>query len=917
MQPQPHLLQHMLVDRRDSRASDPASFARSLRVSEAPSQEGGMAPVVPLSPRGGGGTRGALPPSRTGEVPGAPPPSQATASTEGSRNVSCVQFATVNEAVLALGFESGALEFWLLPLPPGEGPPQEGEGAPQEGACTPACRCVADTSSEPPDGAALGSAEEDHSSLLKALHTLHEQKQHLQQQQSQQHLCSTWEGALRGSPEVTALAWHPHELLLAAAYADGRIALWKLETQELSMNSPASPTAGGDAGEACVTVHRMHTFLFACPVPEPSASVQEVLGAPWTDAEGPSPAAAADVLLHSPTSLVWGPEGECLVVGSREGALLLWSLGALRQYQRAAALLEAGGGAPLRGPSGRRLMVPPSGNPAFLLKKDAFSSAEKVAALSSEGSLSLHDSVPRIRGGSSLKTLSNASTQPSSASPPDTPEKIPSAVGEDPPPWGSPSATAPVPQICEPFEGTGSTQWLAPPTEPDDSRCLRDAHSRLLQRFLPHFGGPRVQLHVPEETPSCPLRRRHPESSAARGPSISGVWLLGISSVIREAHGGKVRCLSFCVHDSRVLLSAGDTAAGAAGSRGLLLPMPACGSSKLKLWFQDSEAIQPFPILEIFLEGLVTSMLWSRLTGELLLAHSWRRPCGASYAPPVGALKNGKGPGNGGRGGVTVWCYLGDGGKSLLERQPREHQQLDGVGGKRREETTRGPPASWAPSGGSAVYGDCAALLQPLLLKIGGFGERPVMRESSNTDSNTRTPTPDAAASTGASTSSGGPPGGASLSPPFYSGGPRSRPGPHAVSSYPTFNASHWGAPGGGFLLPEVLTDSPRRSSWELPGSQTATPEDAAAAHQGGCYAKTDNASSLVQSADGRAVAYWSLPAETIAVWALSPPKGASRWGPFSTLQGPTALRRPFAEGPSNLWQGGQLEDWSSHPAPL
>ncbi|XP_026190367.1 uncharacterized protein LOC34624527 [Cyclospora cayetanensis] len=636
MQPQPHLLQHMLVDRRDSRASDPASFARSLRVSEAPSQEGGMAPVVPLSPRGGGGTRGALPPSRTGEVPGAPPPSQATASTEGSRNVSCVQFATVNEAVLALGFESGALEFWLLPLPPGEGPPQEGEGAPQEGACTPACRCVADTSSEPPDGAALGSAEEDHSSLLKALHTLHEQKQHLQQQQSQQHLCSTWEGALRGSPEVTALAWHPHELLLAAAYADGRIALWKLETQELSMNSPASPTAGGDAGEACVTVHRMHTFLFACPVPEPSASVQEVLGAPWTDAEGPSPAAAADVLLHSPTSLVWGPEGECLVVGSREGALLLWSLGALRQYQRAAALLEAGGGAPLRGPSGRRLMVPPSGNPAFLLKKDAFSSAEKVAALSSEGSLSLHDSVPRIRGGSSLKTLSNASTQPSSASPPDTPvgrdaglttpgpqqqqpqqkqqqqqqcktqEKIPSAVGEDPPPWGSPSATAPVPQICEPFEGTGSTQWLAPPTEPDDSRCLRDAHSRLLQRFLPHFGGPRVQLHVPEETPSCPLRRRHPESSAARGPSISGVWLLGISSVIREAHGGKVRCLSFCVHDSRVLLSAGDTAAGAAGSRGLLLPMPACGSSKLKLWFQDSEAIQPFPILEIFLEGLVS-----------------------------------------------------------------------------------------------------------------------------------------------------------------------------------------------------------------------------------------------------------------------------------------------------------------------
>lgn len=42
-------------------------------------------------------------------------------------------------------------------------------------------------------------------------------------------------------------------------------------------------------------------------------------------------------------------------------------------------------------------------------------------------------------------------------------------------------------------------------------------------------------------------------------------------------------------------------------------------------------------------------------------------------------------------------------------------------------------------------------------------------------------------------------------------------------------------------------------------------------------FSACDNATSLVQSGDGKVVAYWSLPAEVIVVWAFPPPSQHSR----------------------------------------
>ena len=324
-------------------------------------------------------------------------------------------------------------------------------------------------------------------------------------------------------------------------------------------------------------------------------------------------------------------------------------------------------------------------------------------------------------------------------------------------------------------------------------------------------------------------------------------------------------------------------------------------------------------------------MLWSNLTGELLLAHSWRRPYGAGgprgapRGPSPPPRRGTRGPGNKGKGGITVWCYLGDGGRSLLQQQQQQQQQQQDLEDCMGRGAIPGAPGgSWGPTWGPP----CPTILQPLLLKVGGFAERPLPREtgssSSNSNSSGNPPTPsaaDAAEGTLAATDGRGLHGGPSMSPSPYREIQRMRTSPYAVSSPDAY--SPWGPPLGGPFggaFGSRLSGALGVPEGREGGGPQLFPDEAP--HYEGretarncCYEEKDNAVGLVQSSDGRVVAYWSLPAEIIAVWSIppnprggapgAPPPAPRRGGPFFSPSG-AGFRGAPSEGPLFPWEEGE-----------
>ncbi|KAL8272025.1 hypothetical protein Esti_004149 [Eimeria stiedai] len=879
----------------------------------------------------------------------------------GSRRVTCVQFAAADEALLALGFESGALEIWAT-----QQTAEGGGGTPDEGPSpTAACRKATAAAAETPGSSPCGTQQR--STLLSALNALQQQLQQQQQQRCSK-CCS--KGPPFGGPEVTALAWHPRELLLAAAHGDGRVELWEVQRHRRGGHSRAGAAAARPAtaaaeDEVVVRMQHVHSFVFGVPPSGPSVAIRAALGAPPTAEDFLPTAAAKPVMLQGVSSLAWGPYGDCLCAGGSEGGLLLFSLRALKEYQAAVGRLP--GWAPLPAAPQQGEALTSEGPPSPSMRRLGAGLEVELE----EGAPSTAK-VGRLRGPPCLTSISSASTQPPSVSPPDTPlgrdavlgapiKQQPAAAAGETPCGAGLKAPLSANHLLE-MEAFGRRFEEAPlgaPSRVFEGPSSTELRQLLLESYMPHFGGTQLTLHAGQGAP-------------LGAPVVAGSWLLGVRSVLARAHGGVVRCLSFCMHDSRLLLSAGDTAAAAAGgppAESLL-----CGSSRLKLWTTEEATLQPKTLLDIRLEGLVrpavlscllswsllpvslcviavTSMLWSRLTGELLLAHSWRRPPGG----PLGAQKRGprahaacsrRGPGNNGLGGITVWRYLPDGGRSLLDMQ---QQQQEGLGA-------------------GLLLEDTSLLLQPLLVKVGGFGEPPVSREGgSSGSSNAGISTAPAAAATAAAGSAAAAAAAAEdLGDPLLLEAQtevqqqRSRPNffslpaAAAVSSFCPWEAfggpfgllQFGGGPltgrlrGGGLLSAggaggplvwggggraPVRSTRPRQAPPSGPlylgthSEETRATDSSSNSNSSSCcccYAAADNASSLIQSGDGRVVAYWSLPSEVIAVWAVPPPLHLSPpWGSSVPFAGAAAASGAACGAASweacwgsldiSMWMGG------------
>ncbi|KEP61112.1 UNVERIFIED_CONTAM: hypothetical protein HHA_251450 [Hammondia hammondi] len=187
--------------------------------------------------------------------------------------------------------------------------------------------------------------------------------------------------------------------------------------------------------------------------------------------------------------------------------------------------------------------------------------------------------------------------------------------------------------------------------------CFHRAHEALLLSFLPERtpGNVRVKagLFAAPDAPAClHARRRRPREateeesgerardggSEARDRQGFCREVLGIRNLLGRAHAGGVTALEWCVHDASVLVSAGEEFEERETERDKKVANDRdterrLAGSSVALWrIKEGRRYEADLLFAIRLEGLVTSMLWSHLTGELLMSHA---SCARPWAPSL------------------------------------------------------------------------------------------------------------------------------------------------------------------------------------------------------------------------------------------------------------------------------------------
>ncbi|PFH31474.1 hypothetical protein BESB_029090 [Besnoitia besnoiti] len=205
---------------------------------------------------------------------------------------------------------------------------------------------------------------------------------------------------------------------------------------------------------------------------------------------------------------------------------------------------------------------------------------------------------------------------------------------------------------------------------------FRRAKERLLASFLPERAPGQGTCLKPDLLVACAVEKRalrpprdgrpgcNPPEAESHADRVAGQRfcreLLGIKNVLSHAHGGGVTALEWCEHDAAVIVSAGEEF-----DEALVPEAPRLGAdrreeghdaetgrqpakntqaarrgeerrpagSTVALWrVSEGHRSGPERLFTIRLEGLVTSFLWSRLTGELLMSHA---SCARPWAPSL------------------------------------------------------------------------------------------------------------------------------------------------------------------------------------------------------------------------------------------------------------------------------------------
>lgn len=579
-------------------------------------------------------------------------PSREIPSLCAGRRVTCLHYALVDEGLLALGFDGGAIEVWRV----------EATAAPSrlhEGLCSRA---------NPLRSRRLAVAERDASCSscscadmgLLQVQSLTQGLEALKRRRSG--------SGSSGGDCVSALAWHPRELLFAAAHSEGFVSLWRLHASEASALD----------GEA--RLEREHCFLFAAPLQQ-----QPALCTPAYNAD------ELAVQVESPASLAWNDQGSLLAVGSRDGGLALFSYSALLSFKAEAKRLQTAPPPEPQPPAASqqkgeeraswtsppRPLLFPASPLAFL----GGAQPGKAAALAGHSLAAKNDSLLAAAEGeddaealaqraegegrrSRLATVSCASTQPG-ASPPETP--VGAALSRDEgslagceaatAPDGS-SAAAPVPPSggaqteLEQRRCTAAAEALEMHVETQEAEAselqrlqerlefvqrqllaLRvKSRLQLLKAFLPFPAASWLLLSSAASTALSAVGNEQPVR-------VSGAWLLGVQSVTRGCHGGPVWCESFCPPDARVLLSAGDE-------------QPLCGEScccsrgtggeagkcSVKAWLVvEGGGLSGAPLFQVDMEGSVRRPLSARPRQTAAAELERRRPPRGSACVPLSA----------------------------------------------------------------------------------------------------------------------------------------------------------------------------------------------------------------------------------------------------------------------------------------